>query len=191
MRRIALWLAAGLYPGWWRLRYGSELDALIEDADVSFLDLFGVVRSALEMRMTTNNTPRIAELTSRDIPHGYELETAVEYPREDGTKILVRQFYREVDLGDSYVMLSHSSRGSEPAQTILVSGKKGEVAGDFRSDQTEMFVLNADGTVRRTEQTVLTSLKYAAYSERLREKYREGMKSGLTPDEIHRRIVTL
>ena len=60
--------------------------------------------------------------------------------------MLVRGFSREVDLGDSYVILNHTSRGSAPAQTILVFGRKGEVDGDFRTDETEMLVLREDGT---------------------------------------------
>jgi hypothetical protein len=133
--------------------------------------------------------PHIVNLASRDIPNGYELETAVEYPREDGSTLLVRSFYREIDLGDSYITLNHSTRGFEPAQTILVCGKKGEVDGDFRTDQTEMLILQIDGTVQRTEQTVKTWLKYDAIRDRMREKYRSGMAAGLSPDEIHRRIL--
>ena len=139
--------------------------------------------------MNTMPEPHIVNLASRDIPNGYELETAVEYPREDGSTLLVRSFYREIDLGDSYITLNHSTRGFEPAQTILVCGKKGEVDGDFRTDQTEMLVLQIDGTVQRTEQTVKTWLKYDAIRDGLREKYRSGMAAGLSPDEIHRRIL--
>jgi hypothetical protein len=102
--------------------------------------------------------------------------------------MLVRGFHREIDLGDSYVTLSHTSRGSQQAQTILVFGKKGDIDGDFRTDQTEMLVLRADGTVQRTEQTVKTWLKYDAIRDRLREKYRSGMKAGFSPDEIHQQI---
>ena len=61
-----------------------------------------------------------------------------------------------------YVTLNHSSRGAEPAQTVLVFGRKGEVEGDFRTDETEMLVLRPDGTIQRTEQTVKTWLKYDA-----------------------------
>jgi hypothetical protein len=139
--------------------------------------------------MNTMSEPHIVNLASRDIPNGYELETAVEYPREDGSTLLVRSFYREIDLGDSYITLNHSTRGFEPAQTILVCGKKGEVDGDFRTDQTEMLILQIDGTVQRTEQTVKTWLKYDAIRDGLREKYRSGMAAGLSPDEIHRRIL--
>ena len=98
--------------------------------------------------------------------------------------MVVHNFLRQIDLGDSYVTLTHSSRGSEPAQTILICGKKGEIDGDFRTDKTEMLVLEADGTVRRTEQTVKTWPKYDAMIDSVREKYR----SGLSPGEIFRNI---
>lgn len=51
-----------------------------------------------------------------------------------------------------------------------------------------MLVLQIDGTVSRTEQTVKTYLKWDAIRERLRAKYREGLAAGHSPDEIHRRI---
>jgi hypothetical protein len=184
MKRLARWLAR-LYPRQWRARYGEEFEALLEDATLGWRDCFGVVLSALEIRMETTNFPRIVNLVSRDIPYGYELESSVEYPREDGSKMLVKHFDREIDFGDSYVTLRHWSRGVEPAQTVLVFGAKGEVEGGFRTDQTEMLVLQADGTVRRTEQTVKTSLKHDA----IRDRYRSGMAAGLSPDEVHRQIV--
>jgi hypothetical protein len=187
MKRLARWFAR-LYPRWWRARYDHEFNALLEDASITLLDVFGVVRSALEMRMKATAAPRIVDLASRDIPHGYELETVVEYPREDGSRMLVRNFSREIDLGDSYVTLNHWSRGMEPAQTVLVYGRKGEVDGDFRTDETEMLVLRADGTVERTEQTVKTWMKYDAIRDRMRDKYRGGMAAGMSPDEIFQRI---
>jgi len=176
MKGLALWFARW-YPRQWRARYGREFDALLEDANLNVLDVFGVVRSALEMRIKSTNVPRLLDLACRDIPHGYELESSVELPLEDGGKILFRSFYRQIDLGDSYVTLTHSSRGSGPAQTILICGKKGEVDGDFRTDETEMLVLQADGTVRRTEQTVKTWLKFDVMIDRVREKYRRGLSA--------------
>src|SRR5580698_6201594 len=171
MNRLAHYLAR-LYPPWWRARYGSEFDALLEDVNLTWRDVFGVGLSALGAKYMTEPEvfPRIVNLASRDIPHGYELETAVEYPREDGSTMLVRGFCREVDLGDSYVTLNHTSRGSQPAQTILIFGRKGEVDGDFRTDETEMLVLSPDGSVQRTEQTVKTWLKHEGLRDHLREK---------------------
>lgn len=193
MNRIAVWFSR-LYPRWWRSRYGHEFDALIEDTPVTLRDVFGVVLSVLEIRMKaaplphSNPLPHIVDLASRDVPQGYELQTAVEYPREDGGTTLVRGFHREIDMGDSYLNVSHTVRGPAPAQTILVFGRKGQVEGDFRTDETEMLVLRADGTVQRTEQTVKTWLKHEAIRDKLRDRYRSGMQAGLTPDEIHRRI---
>ena len=82
MKRLAHWLAR-LYPRQWRARYGEEFDALLEDADLTWRDIFGVLMSALEMRMKSTPVPRIVELASRDVQHGYELETTVEYPCDD------------------------------------------------------------------------------------------------------------
>jgi hypothetical protein len=183
MKRLAFWVARW-YPRWWRARYGHEFDALLEDANLTLLDVFGVVRSALELRMKPIAAPRLLDLSCRDVPHGYELESSVELPLKNGVKMVVRSFLRQIDLGDSYLTLTHSSRGLEPAQTILICGKKGEIDGDFRTDQTEMLVLQSDGTVLRTEQTVKTWLKYDAMIDRVREKYR----SGLSADEIFRII---
>lgn len=187
MKKLARWLTR-VYPRWWRTRYGREFEALLDDSAISVLDLVGVVRSALEMRMKTTSLPHIVSLASRDIPHGHELESAVELPQPDGSTMLVRNFCREIDLDGSYVTLNHWSRDAQPAQTVLVFGRKGEVEGDFRTDETEMLVLRPDGTIQRTEQTVKTWLKYDAIRDGLRDRYRNGMQSGLTPDEIFQRI---
>jgi hypothetical protein len=187
MKPLALWLAR-LYPRSWRARYGKEFDELLEDTHLNWRDLLDIAVSVLEIDMKTTPSPRLVDLASRDIPHGYELESAAEYPRQDGGTLLVRNFCRELDFGDSYMTLNHWSRGEQPAQTVLVFGKKGEVDGDFRTDQTEMLLLRADGTVQRTEQTVKTFLKWDSIRDRLREKYHSGMAAGFTPDEIHQQI---
>lgn len=188
MKRLARRLVS-LYPRQWRVRYGQEFEALLEDVDLRWRDVFNLMVGGVRMHMEpTKLEPKIVELASRDIPHGYELETAVEYPREDGSKMLVRWFQREIDLGDCYVTLNHSMRGSQPAQTILVYGRKGEVDGDFRTDETEMLVLRADGTVEHTEQTVKTWLKYDALRDAARDRYRSGMAAGQTADEIRKQI---
>lgn len=190
MKRLARWVAR-LYPRGWRARYGIEFDALLQDVKLTWRDLFDLFIAAMRLRIGKGGImePRIVDLASRDIPHGYELESAVELPREGGDTMLVRYFSRELDFGDSYLTLNHWSRGAEPAQTVIIFGKKGEVEGDFRTDETEMLHLRADGSVHRTEQTVKTSLHYDAIRERLRDRYRAGLAAGRTPDEIHREIV--
>ena len=132
--------------------------------------------------------PRIIDLKDRDVPNGYELETAIEHTQPDGSIALVRQVFREIDLGDTYLTIDHMSRDREGAQTFLVFGTKGEVAGDFRTDRTEMIELRADGTVRRSEQTVKTWMTHEPIRECLRARYREGMAAGLSPNEVCQEI---
>jgi len=187
MKPLARWLAR-LYPRPWQARYGKEFDQLLEETKLTWRDLFDIAVSVLENKMKTTDAPRLVDLASRDIPHGYELESTAEYPREDGGTLLVRNFCRELDFGDSYITLNHWSRGEQPAQTVLVFGQKGQIDGEFRTDQTEMLLLRADGTIQRTEQTVQTYLKWDSIRDRLREKYRSGMAAGFTPDEIHQQI---
>jgi uncharacterized protein involved in exopolysaccharide biosynthesis len=58
MRQLIRWTAR-LYPGVWRERYGGELDALIEDIQPQWEDVFNVLLGALRMQMTTRNSLKI------------------------------------------------------------------------------------------------------------------------------------
>jgi hypothetical protein len=58
MRQLIRWTAR-LYPAPWRDRYGEELDALIEDIQPQWEDLFNVLLGALHMQMTTWNPLKI------------------------------------------------------------------------------------------------------------------------------------
>jgi LPS O-antigen subunit length determinant protein (WzzB/FepE family) len=58
MRRLIRWIAR-FYPAQWRERYGEELDALIEDIQPEWQDLFNVLLGALRMQMTTRNSLKI------------------------------------------------------------------------------------------------------------------------------------
>ena len=204
MKRLARHLAR-LYPRPWRVRYGREFEALLEDANLTWRDLGDVIAEALRMRLRTwnpSNTPqgendtmdqqatllRVIDLKDRNIPHGYDFETTIEQTRADGSKTLVRQFFRELDFGGSYLTVNHLSRDSEAAQTFIVSGTKGEVTGDFRTDRTEMVVLHADGTVHRSEQTVKTWMKHETIREKLRATYRNGLRAGLSPDQVYQKL---
>ena len=134
---------------------------------------------------------RIIDLQWRDTPNGFECEAVFEMTRPDDTKTLRREFWRQVDLGDSYVTVRHATRDSAPAETSLVFGKKGEIEGEFRTDRTEMLVLQPNGSVRHTEQTVKTWLKGDAMREKMAGWYRDGAAAGLTPDQIVRLIWNL
>ena len=58
MRQLIRWTAR-LYPAPWRERYGEELDALVEDIQPQWEDLFNVLLGALRMQMTTWNSLKI------------------------------------------------------------------------------------------------------------------------------------
>jgi len=58
MRQLIRWTAR-LYPAPWRGRYGEELDALLEDIQPQWEDLFNVLLGALRMQMTTWNSLKI------------------------------------------------------------------------------------------------------------------------------------
>src|SRR5687768_13006932 len=59
----ALRLAIGLYPRRWRRRYGRELEALIEDSGIGWLDVFDILRGAFIMRIKDFRTlPLVAAL---------------------------------------------------------------------------------------------------------------------------------
>ena len=193
MNRLARRLLC-LYPAGWRARYGQEFTELIEEASLTWWDLFDIALGALRAHrmdggvFRMHDKLRIIELASRDLPHGIEFESAVELPQPDGGTIVARNFTRDLDFGDSYLTINHWARGDQPAQTAIVFGRKGSIDGDFRTDETEMLLLRADGTIRRTEQTVKTWLKGEAIRQTLRDRYRSGMAAGLTPDEVHRQI---
>jgi hypothetical protein len=134
---------------------------------------------------------RIIDLQWRETAHGYESEAVFEMTRSDGSKSLRREFWHHVDLGNSYVTVRHASRDSAPSETSLVIGKKGEVEGQYRNDHTEMLILQPDGNVRRTEQTVKTWLKADAMWDKVAAWYRDGTAAGMTPDQIYRLIWNL
>ena len=52
MRRL-LRAAVYLYPAWWRRRYAREFEALLDDMDAGWRELFNVVKGALAMRVTS------------------------------------------------------------------------------------------------------------------------------------------
>jgi hypothetical protein len=49
-------VAARLYPAWWRQRYGDEFEALLEDLNPGWRELFDVVNGAFAMQITTLGT---------------------------------------------------------------------------------------------------------------------------------------
>jgi capsular polysaccharide biosynthesis protein len=63
MRRAAQFLIR-LYPPSWRLRYGEEFEALLEDSPVGFSNIFDLVKGAIKMRLSVPAFPKLALVLS-------------------------------------------------------------------------------------------------------------------------------
>lgn len=56
--KILLHCAAWLYPASWRARYGFELEALAEDMNAGWRDIWDIVRGAVKMQILSGKTAR-------------------------------------------------------------------------------------------------------------------------------------
>jgi uncharacterized protein involved in exopolysaccharide biosynthesis len=64
----AIRLVLGLYPQWWRRRYGRELEALVEDSTIGWGGVFDIARGAFVMRIKDFRTiPLLAALIGASI----------------------------------------------------------------------------------------------------------------------------
>jgi len=61
--------------------------------------------------------PQLTDLRIRDIPHGLESESGMEFTGEDGSKRRMRSFVRKVDWGDSYAVFNHFALDGQPSRT--------------------------------------------------------------------------
>ena len=59
MKRLIRW-AAALYPSAWRERYGTELDALMEDMDAGWLEFWDICTGAIKMQILSAGVWRFA-----------------------------------------------------------------------------------------------------------------------------------
>ena len=82
----------------------------------------------------------------------------------------MRPFKRKLDWGDTYTLLNHFAVDAQRPRTMITSGTKGQVEGDWRKDVIEVVELLADGSVRSyPPQTVPVWLRnpfYEATSKR-------------------------
>jgi hypothetical protein len=129
-----------------------------------------------------SDAPKLTDLKIRDIPHGVETESATEFTNEDGTKTRMRSFVRKVDCGDSYTVLNHVAMDGQPARTMITSGRKGEIEGDWRRDVIEVVELLADGSTRRyPPQTVPVWLKNPFYEANSKDDVLARLKTSPIP----------
>ncbi len=89
---------------------------------------------------------RVLDKQIRDIPHGMEAEVTLEKTMPDGAVTTHHHFVRKIEMGESrYMTIVHQP----PGGTMILTGRKGEVKGDFRHDELELLHLLPDGTVKR------------------------------------------
>ena len=125
--------------------------------------------------------PKLTDLRIRDIPHGLESESAMEFISDDGSKRRMRSFVRKVDWGDSYTVFNHFAMDGQPSRTMITSGRKGDIEGDWRRDVIEVVELLADGSARNyPPQTVPVWLRNPFYEA----TSKEGMLARLRKDPI-------
>jgi hypothetical protein len=126
-------------------------------------------------------TPKLTDLRVRDIPHGLESESAVEFLGEDGSRRRTRSFVRKVDWGDSYIVFNHFATDDQPSRTMITSGRKGQIEGDWRRDVIEVVELLADGSARNyPPQTVPVWLRNPFYEATSKEDMLARLRKGPT-----------
>ncbi len=146
---------------------------------VAFFCELEVEKAGLIVPAPSTGAPeiKVVDLQLRDIPQGMEGEVAVEQTCADGSKNLVRTFVRKVDWGEFYTVLQHVGSDAQGTRTMIVSGKKGEVEGDWRRDLVEMIELLPDGGVRRhAAQTVPVWVRNPFYESHSTEEVRSRMR---------------
>lgn len=76
----AIRLVLGLYPRWWRQRYGPELEALVEDSQAGWGAVFDIARGAFVMQIKDFRTiPLLAALIGASIGTAIYLRTPAMY----------------------------------------------------------------------------------------------------------------
>ena len=140
------------------------------------------IATVTSFRETPSEAPKLTDLKIRDIPHGVESESATEFSKEDGTRTRMRSFVRKVDWGDSYTVLNHFAMEGQPPRTMITSGRKGAIEGDWRRDVIEVVELLADGSARRhPPQTVPVWLKNPFYEASSKKDMLARLQTGPIP----------
>jgi len=119
MRRIFR-LAARLYPTWWRQRYASEFEALLEDVDPGWREFFDVIHGALAMQVTTLGTISVVCALAGAIVGGVIAARTPESFGSSATVCLRAQTSQE--LRASLGKALHASGGINRATTVTLLG---------------------------------------------------------------------
>ncbi len=127
-------------------------------------------------------TLRLVDHKSREVPHGMEIESVMEMTNSDGSKAIHHQLARKIDMGDTYMLIRHSHQG-----TMIMSGKKGRIDGDFRHDELEMLQLLPDGSFKRfppVEPPIWIKNPFEGDGRALDERVRDYLQSPMFKDRL-------
>ena len=170
------------------LRYRSEGGMYMyfrrqEETRRAIVMLFRELNSADQIALSTPPAaPKLTDLRIRDISHGLETESATEFIGEDGIKRRMRSFVRKVDWGDFYTVFNHVAVDGQPPRTMITSGRKGQIEGDWRRDVIEVVELLADGSARSyPPQTVPVWLRNPFYEATSKQDMLDRLRKGPIP----------
>lgn len=119
---------------------------------------------------------RVLDRQVRDIPNGMEVEAVLEVTQPDGSSSIRHHYVRKVDLGEHYMTIVNQP----PGGTLIVTGKKGRIEGDFRHDEIELVHLQAEGSIKRFPPNVVPVLirnPFEGDGRELNERMRDYMNS--------------
>jgi len=128
VRRL-LRLAARLYPPWWRQRYASEFEALLEDVNPGWRQLFDVMTGALTMQLRTLGTIPVVCTLAGALVGGV---VAMQMPEIYASSATIRMNARDITNAESATAkelqaslekaLGGSSKARAATSVTLVSG---------------------------------------------------------------------
>jgi LPS O-antigen subunit length determinant protein (WzzB/FepE family) len=128
-------LATRLYPSAWRKRYGNEFQALLEDVNPGWRELFDVFGGAIKMQLTTGATYMklgagfalagllIATIASFVVPKEYVSTAVLRVTNVDDlakaeTKVLSRTSLSQI-IQDPALQLYPSERSEQPLEDVI------------------------------------------------------------------------
>jgi plasmid stabilization system protein ParE len=164
----------------------------LDETRTAIVVLFRELHSTDQIALSAPSAaPKLTDLRIRDISHGLETESATEFIGEDGIKRRMRSFVRKVDWGDSYTVFNHVAIDGQPPRTMITSGRKGQIEGDWRRDVIEVVELLADGSARSyPPQTVPVWLRNPFYEATSKKDMLDRLRKGPIPsarlEEIQR-----
>jgi hypothetical protein len=122
MKRL-LRLAVRLYPAWWRRRYASEFEALLEDVKPGWHELLDVIRGGLTMQIKILGTiPVVCALAGAIVGGIMALRTPEVFASSATIRLKAREIANPEDLRISVERALGASSGTREATLVMFRG---------------------------------------------------------------------